>query len=145
MISGDEEPRPGSLRDPVICPFVHELSDRSRSVLESAARPVSARKGEVLLREGDRCDPMLLVSEVAFARMDQQLAKLLLARSGSLSSGSGDLRVTHQELADELGTAREVVSRILRWFADQGLVTVSGGHVRLVDERELQTLIQEEG
>jgi CRP/FNR family transcriptional regulator len=86
---------------------------------------------------------MLLVSEVAFARMDQRLAKLLLTHAASDSSDGGNLHVTHQELAAELGTAREVVSRILRSFADQGLVTVSRGHVRLIDEQALRGLLPE--
>jgi CRP/FNR family transcriptional regulator len=48
---------------------------------------------------------MQLVEEVAFARLDQRLAKLLLARHEST------LNVTHQQLADELGSVREIVSR----------------------------------
>ena len=86
-------------------------------------------------------EAMLLVSEVAFARMDQRLAKLLVAHAELGSSEGRSVRVTHQELAAELGTAREVVSRILRSFADQGLVTVSRGQIQLVDRQALASLI----
>lgn len=61
---------------------------------------------------------MQLVEEVAFARLDQRLAKLILARQ------SDTLAVTHQQLADELGSVREIVSRLLKGFAAQGLVSL---------------------
>lgn len=59
---------------------------------------------------------MQLVEEVAFARLDQRLAKALLAREAAT------LNLTHQQLADELGSVREIVSRLLKGFAAQGLV-----------------------
>jgi len=58
---------------------------------------------------------MQLVESVAFQRLDQRLAARLLGHGSTL-------RVTHQQLADELGTAREIVSRVLAQFADEGLI-----------------------
>lgn len=83
---------------------------------------------------------MFLVSEVAFARMDQRLAKLLATRCEVEARRASAVAVTHHEIADELGTAREVVSRILRSFADQGLVSVARGQVTIIDPAGLRDL-----
>lgn len=71
-------------------------------------------------------DLMLLVEEVAFRRMDERLEAWLLARGGT-----GSIHITHQELAVELGTAREVVSRLLKELERQGKVKLSRGCIAL--------------
>jgi CRP/FNR family transcriptional regulator, anaerobic regulatory protein len=78
---------------------------------------------------------MQLVEEVAFARLDQRLAKCLLARS------ENPIHVTHQQLADELGSVREIVSRLLKGFADQGLVSLGREQLTIVDRAGLQQLL----
>ena len=76
-------------------------------------------------------DLMQLVEEVAFRKLDQRLANLLL--------GHGRLvRATHQQLADELGSVREMVSRILKAFVEQGLVKVSREQIEIVDPAGLR-------
>jgi CRP/FNR family transcriptional regulator len=77
---------------------------------------------------------MQLVEEVAFARLDQRLAKLLLARNETV------LNVTHQQLADELGSVREIVSRLLKGFVAQGLVGLGREQLTIVDRAGLQKL-----
>ena len=77
---------------------------------------------------------MQLVEEVAFARLDQRLAKLILARNEAV------LNVTHQQLADELGSVREIVSRLLKGFADQGLVALGREQLSIIDREGLQKL-----
>lgn len=80
---------------------------------------------------------MQLVEEVAFTRLDQRLAKLLLARN------TDTIHATHQQLADELGSVREIISRLLKGFASQGLLTLSRENIQLVDRAgllKLQTL-----
>ncbi len=77
---------------------------------------------------------MQLVEEVAFARLDQRLARLILARGGSV------LSVTHQQLADELGSVREIVSRLLKGFAAQGLVSLGREQLTVTDRAGLQKL-----
>jgi CRP/FNR family transcriptional regulator, anaerobic regulatory protein len=78
---------------------------------------------------------MQLVEEVAFARLDQRLAKCLLA------SSENPIQVTHQQLADELGSVREIVSRLLKGFADQGLVSLGREQLRIIDRAGLQQLL----
>lgn len=61
---------------------------------------------------------MLIVDEVAFQRLDLRVASLLLQRTEHTSI----LRMTHQEIADEIGSSREVISRVLENFSKQGLI-----------------------
>lgn len=79
-------------------------------------------------------DVMAIVEEVAFRRMDARLAFLLSERS----QGSYLVRMTHQEIAAELGSSREVISRILEDFSAQGMVEVSRGSIRILDREALQ-------
>lgn len=83
-------------------------------------------------------DLLLLVSEVAFRRVDARLAAFLLERAG----GEG-LVITHQGLAVELGTAREVVSRQLKEFERRGWVRMSRGRVAVVEAEGLSALARE--
>lgn len=78
---------------------------------------------------------MQLVEEVAFARLDQRLAKLILARNEAV------LNVTHQQLADELGSVREIVSRLLKGFAGQGLVSLGREQLTVTDRVGLQNVV----
>ncbi len=74
---------------------------------------------------------MALVESVAFQRLDQRLAARLL--------GHGPvLRLTHQQLADELGSAREIVSRVLGQFADEGLIRSGRQEIEILDAPRLR-------
>lgn len=87
----------------------------------------------------DRVDGMMaLIEEVAFQRMDRRLASHLVDRSGR--GGSPELRVTHDTLAADLGTAREVVSRLLKSFERKGAVALGRGCIRILDEDALRNL-----
>lgn len=81
---------------------------------------------------------MQLVEEVAFARLDQRLAKLLLAKAGDRNGET--LYTTHQQLAEELGSVREIVSRLLKGFAAQGLVSLGREQLTLLDRSGLARL-----
>lgn len=81
-------------------------------------------------------DLMALIEDVAFGRMDVRLARRLL----ELDNGTGELRLTHQQLATELGTAREVVSRILKDFERRGLVSLGRGILALPHPADLREL-----
>ena len=75
-----------------------------------------------------------LVDEIAFQRMDVRLAHKLLELAGS----GDELAITHQQLAVELGTAREVVSRQLNELQRRGWIASGRGSLRLVDRAALQ-------
>ena len=83
---------------------------------------------------------MTLVEEVAFGRIDLRLARFLADHR----DGRGGLDTTHQALAVELGTAREVVSRQLKEFERRGLVELSRGRVAVRDADALLALTGDE-
>ncbi len=74
-------------------------------------------------------DLMALIEDVAFGRMDARLIRRLM----ELDDGSHMLKFTHQQLATELGTAREVISRILKDFERRGHVTLGRAEITLTD------------
>lgn len=76
-----------------------------------------------------------VVDEVAFRRMDARVAALLVERSRR----ANPVRVTHQEIAAELGSSREVVSRILEDFAARGTIHAGRGVIEILDATALVT------
>jgi len=76
-------------------------------------------------------DLMQLVEAVAFHRLDQRLAALLLGKGKTV-------HLTHQALADELGSVREIVSRLLKSFAEQGIVSLGREQIEIVDPGRLR-------
>jgi CRP/FNR family transcriptional regulator len=81
-------------------------------------------------------DLFRVIEEVAFRRMDIRLAQRLL----ELSHGGDEITATQQELASELGTAREVVSRILAELQRRGWIIAHRGHVTISDRAALERL-----
>ena len=81
-------------------------------------------------------DLFRVIDDVAFGRIDIRLAQRLL----TLSRGADTIEATHQQLATELGTAREVVSRQLQEFQRRGWITLSRGAIRIDARTALQTL-----
>ena len=69
---------------------------------------------------------------------DRRLAAFLIEESAL--EGSEELRITHERIAAHLGTAREVVTRMLRYFQAEGLVSISRGTVRIENRRGLEDL-----
>lgn len=76
-------------------------------------------------------DLMQLVSAVAFQKLDQRLAKLIINKPSPIFT-------THQALADELGSAREIVSRLLKGFAEQGWVKLGREFIEITDATSLR-------
>ena len=73
---------------------------------------------------------MAIVDEVAFRRMDTRLASFLLTRSRV----QNPMRITHQQVAAELGSSREVISRLLEDFAARGFIRSARGEIEVLDE-----------
>ncbi|NWG39739.1 MAG: Crp/Fnr family transcriptional regulator [Hydrogenophilaceae bacterium] len=78
-------------------------------------------------------DLMQLVEEVAFMRLDQRLAALLLGHGR-------EFRTTHQQLAQDLGSVREIVSRLLKGFEHRGLVKLGRESIEILDPAGLRQL-----
>ncbi len=81
-------------------------------------------------------DVMWLLEQTLFTRMDTRLAQYLLQRFGE---SGGKLRTTHEEIARDLGTAREVISRMLKYFESEGMVKLSRGELQLADRKKLES------
>ncbi len=82
-------------------------------------------------------DLFFVIDELAFRRVDIRLAQRLL----DLMDAEGCLKATHQQLAAELGTAREVISRQLQEFQRRGWVKLARGAVKILDEDALRDLV----
>lgn len=85
-------------------------------------------------------DVMWIFEQYVFSNMASRLANALLEQA-SLKQ-SDELDITHEVLARELGTAREVVTRLLKQFQIDGLVSLSRGNIKLDKEEELYALSQ---
>jgi CRP/FNR family transcriptional regulator len=70
------------------------------------------------------------VNAIAFQKLDERLLQLLKQKSDLYQTR--ELKITHQQLADELGTAREAVSRVMKQMENQGLVTLARNKVTLL-------------
>lgn len=87
-------------------------------------------------------DLMALVDAVFTLRLDQRLAARLLAHQAA----QGDaFAMTHQQLADELGSMREVISRLLKHFADEGWIAIERGTLRVLRAGELRRVSEQAG
>jgi CRP/FNR family transcriptional regulator, anaerobic regulatory protein len=85
---------------------------------------------------GERLAAVLqIVEAVAYQKLDQRLAALLIGKSAE-----GEINATHQALADELGSVREIVSRLLRTFEDRGWVDLGRERIRIADADALSAL-----
>jgi CRP/FNR family transcriptional regulator, anaerobic regulatory protein len=106
-------------------PF-HRVIQSSRHFREFVFSSFSSHLGSLIA----------LVEEVAFGRLDIRLARHLL----SYDSDGERLQTTHQQLAAELGSAREVISRQLKEFETRGWLKLSRGSIELVDINALNNL-----
>ena len=81
-------------------------------------------------------DIISLVEEVVFHRMDQRIADYLVQHC---PQGEQRLEITHQLMASDLGTSREVVSRILKELESKGIIRVARGSVEILDHGQLKS------
>lgn len=90
----------------------------------------------ILESYGSRLQTLMgVIEEVAFGRVSQRLTERLMS-----IQRDGVIKATHQELATELGTAREVISRLLKDFERKGLVKLERGRVQLTSIAQLEAL-----
>lgn len=81
---------------------------------------------------------MWLMEQIMWKSFDKRLAKFLLEEAQLEETNS--LKLTHEKIANHMGTAREVVTRMLRYFQNEGMVRLTRGSIDIVDEKKLQTL-----
>lgn len=83
-------------------------------------------------------DVMWLMEQVMFKSFDKRLAHFLLEESAL--EGTLKLKITHEIIASHLGTAREVVTRMLKYFQTEGFVALTRGAIKILDEDALEQL-----
>jgi len=113
----------------VIPPDVYkELMESSATVANYTNQLMATRFSEV----------MWLIEQIMWKSFDKRLAAFLLEESALEESDT--LRITHEKIASHLGTAREVVTRMLRYFQSEGMVNLTRGAVELNDRASLMAL-----
>ena len=81
---------------------------------------------------------MWLMEQIMWRSFDKRLASFLLEEA--VVEGTQELRITHERIANHMGTAREVVTRMLRYFQSEGMVKLTRGTVILTDTKKLENL-----
>lgn len=107
-----------------------KLMDHSLVVANYTNQIMASRFSEV----------MWLMEQIMWKSFDKRLAVFLLEES--VLDNSDTLKITHDKIASHLGTAREVVSRMLHYFQSEGLVSLTRGTVELTDRKRLQKLAE---
>jgi CRP/FNR family transcriptional regulator, anaerobic regulatory protein len=82
---------------------------------------------------------MWAMEQILFMSFDKRLAIFLLDEAAR--SGSDNIELTHEQIAKYIGSAREVVSRMMKYFAGEGIVELYRGGVKVVDKKKLRELI----
>ena len=107
-----------------------DLMEESAVVANYANQLISSRFSEV----------MWLMEQIMWKSFDKRLASFLLEES--ILEGTTSLKITHEKIANHMGTAREVVTRMLRYFQGEGMVKLTRGTVEIVNEASLENLAQ---
>ena len=81
---------------------------------------------------------MWLMEQIMWKSFDKRLAAFLLEEAAI--EGSNSLRLTHERVANHMGTAREVVTRMLRYFQSEGMVKLTRGGIELCDLKKLHSI-----
>lgn len=92
------------------------------------------------LLAGNYSELMWLMEQIMFKSFDKRLAAFLLEESRV--EDTLQLKITHEKIANHMGTAREVVTRMLRYFQGEGMVELSRGVIELTNLRKLEGLCE---
>ena len=106
-----------------------------QSIMQESA-PVSNFTNEIMATRFS--EVMWLIEQIMWKSFDKRLAAFLLEESALEETPV--LKITHEAIANHLGTAREVVTRMLRYFQSEGMVKLARGTVEICEERRLQEL-----
>ena len=81
---------------------------------------------------------MWLIEQVMWKSFDKRLAGFLIQES--VLENTSSLKITHEKIGNHMGTAREVVTRMLRYFQTEGMVKLTRGTIEITDPKKLQQL-----
>lgn len=106
-----------------------------KSIMEESA-PVANYTNELMASRFS--DVMWLIEQIMWKSLDKRVASFLLEESSIEESDK--LKLTHEAIANHLGTHREVITRMLRYFQSEGMVKLSRGTVMILDKEKLEHL-----
>jgi len=106
----------------------NNLNNTNIAVKEYAMQLVSSRFSDV----------MWVMEQVVFGSLPQRIAAFLMEQ-GDIN-GTDTLKITHETIANNIGTAREVVSRMLKYFENEGAVKINRGEIKLLSYKKLKQL-----
>ena len=106
-----------------------------KSIMEESA-PVANYTNELMATRFS--DVMWLIEQIMWKSLDKRVASFLLEESSIEESDT--LKLTHEAIANHLGTHREVITRMLRYFQSEGIVKLSRGTVMILDKEKLEHL-----
>lgn len=113
----------------VLPPHIYKkLMEESAAVANFSNQIMGSRFTEV----------MWLIEQIMWKSFDKRLAAFLVEES--ILDNTDSLKITHEKIANHLGTAREVVTRMLRYFQSEGLVKLSRGTIELTDKKRLEEI-----
>ena len=110
-------------------------ADTYKSIMEESA-PAANYTNELMASRFS--DVMWLMEQVMWKSLDKRVAAFLLEEAAI--EGTDALKITHETIANHLGTHREVVTRMLRYFQNEGMVKLSRGMVTILDQDKLNDL-----
>ena len=106
-----------------------------KSITEESA-PVANYTNELMATRFS--DVMWLIESILWKSLDRRLAAFLLEEAAI--ENTNELRITHEIIANHLGSPREVITQMLRYFQSEGLVSLSRGSVTIVEAEKLNSL-----
>lgn len=113
-------------------------SDVYKSIMEVSA-PLANYTNEVMASRFS--DVMWLIDQIMWKSFDKRLSDFLLNEANI--EGTNTLRITHEVIGNHLGNPREVVTRMLKYFSNEGIVRLSRGVIEIVDENKLIKITEE--
>lgn len=111
-------------------------SEVYKSIMEVSA-PLANYTNEVMASRFS--DVMWLIDQVMWKSFDKRLADFLLSEMSI--EGTGTLKITHEIIGNHLGNPREVITRMLKYFVNEGLISLSRGTIEIIDKDGLEKII----
>ena len=111
-------------------------ADVYKSIMEKSA-PVSNYTNELMATRFS--DVMWLIEQILWKSLDKRVAAFLLEEASI--EGTNELKITHETIANHLGSHREVITRMLRYFQGEEMVRLSRGIVTILDEEKIKHLL----
>ena len=112
-------------------------ADVYRSVMEDSATLANYTNQLMASRFSD---VMWLIEQIMWKSFDKRLAEFLLAESEI--DGTEYIKITHEKIAKHMGTAREVVTRMLKYFQDEGFVKLARGGIEITNRKRLEKIAE---